>query len=132
MLDDDERLARQEAYWLIKEFGAEAPLYAAMKAEKAIEQKDFGRCARLEAYSGYWPIPTPPSLRSQNLWAQSLLLPSIRFSNLRTPPSRRKISARIESVRFLLTLDGALRDAIEIDTSTDSLQQSRRLHRQQR
>lgn len=46
MLDDDERLARQEAYWLIKEFGAEAPLYAAMKAEKAIEQKDFGRCAR--------------------------------------------------------------------------------------
>ena len=46
MLEDDERLARQEAYWLIKEFGAEAPLYAAMKAEKAIEQKDFGRCAR--------------------------------------------------------------------------------------
>jgi hypothetical protein len=46
MLDDDERLARQEAFWLIKEFGAEAPLYAAMKAEKAIEQKDFGRCAR--------------------------------------------------------------------------------------
>ncbi|TPK38369.1 hypothetical protein FJ492_23500 [Mesorhizobium sp. B2-5-4] len=46
MFDDNERLARQEALWLIKEFGAEAPLYAAMKAEKAIEQKDFGRCAR--------------------------------------------------------------------------------------
>jgi hypothetical protein len=46
MLDDDERLARQEAQSLIREFGAEAPLYAAMKAEKAIEQKDFGRCAR--------------------------------------------------------------------------------------
>ncbi|MFD1987937.1 hypothetical protein ACFSOZ_36560 [Mesorhizobium newzealandense] len=46
MFDENERLARQEAYWLIKEFGAEAPLYAAMKAEKAIEQKDFGRCAR--------------------------------------------------------------------------------------
>jgi hypothetical protein len=46
MFDDNERLARQEAYWLIREFGAEAPLYAAMKAEKAIEQKDFGRCAR--------------------------------------------------------------------------------------
>ncbi|MER8902073.1 hypothetical protein [Mesorhizobium sp. M0772] len=46
MLDDDERLARQEAFWLLKEFGAEAPLYAARKAEKAIEQKDFGRCAR--------------------------------------------------------------------------------------
>ncbi|WP_027053258.1 hypothetical protein [Mesorhizobium erdmanii] len=45
MFDDNERLARQEALWLIKEFGAEAPLYAAMKAEKAIEQKDFGRCA---------------------------------------------------------------------------------------
>ncbi|MGX8008559.1 hypothetical protein ACVDG8_005805 [Mesorhizobium sp. ORM8.1] len=29
-----------------KEFGAEAPLYAALKAEKAIEQKDFSRCAR--------------------------------------------------------------------------------------
>jgi hypothetical protein len=46
MFDDNERLARQEAHWLIKEFGAEALLYAAMKAEKAIEQKDFGRCAR--------------------------------------------------------------------------------------
>jgi hypothetical protein len=44
--DDDERRARQEAHWLVKEFGAEAPLYAAMKAEKAIEQKDFARCAR--------------------------------------------------------------------------------------
>jgi hypothetical protein len=46
MLDEDERRARQEAHWLVREFGAEAPLYAAMKAEKAIEQKDFGRCAR--------------------------------------------------------------------------------------
>ncbi|MBZ9795938.1 hypothetical protein [Mesorhizobium sp. ES1-4] len=46
MFDDNERLARQEADWLIKEFGAEAPLYAAMRAEKAIERKDFGRCAR--------------------------------------------------------------------------------------
>ncbi|MDG4891824.1 hypothetical protein [Mesorhizobium sp. WSM4887] len=45
-LDDDERRARQEAHWLVKEFGAEAQLYAAMKAEEAIEQKDFGRCAR--------------------------------------------------------------------------------------
>jgi hypothetical protein len=46
MLDEDERRARQEASWLVREFGAEAPLYAAMKAEKAIEQRDFGRCAR--------------------------------------------------------------------------------------
>ena len=46
MLDENERRARQEALWLVKEFGAEAPLYAAMKAEKAIEQKDFARCAR--------------------------------------------------------------------------------------
>ncbi len=46
VVDEDERRARQEAHWLVREFGAEAPLYAAMKAEKAIEQKDFGRCAR--------------------------------------------------------------------------------------
>ncbi|MGX7872233.1 hypothetical protein ACVDG5_004620 [Mesorhizobium sp. ORM6] len=46
MFDENERLARKEAHWLIKEFGAEASLYAAMKAEKAIEQRDFGRCAR--------------------------------------------------------------------------------------
>ncbi|CDX22037.1 conserved hypothetical protein [Mesorhizobium plurifarium] len=45
-VDEDERRARQEAHWLVREFGAEAPLYAAMKAEKAIEQKDFGRCTR--------------------------------------------------------------------------------------
>ncbi|WP_292508989.1 hypothetical protein [Mesorhizobium sp.] len=45
-VDENERRARQEAHWLVREFGAEAPLYAAMKAEKAIEQKDFGRCAR--------------------------------------------------------------------------------------
>ena len=45
-VDEDERRARQEAHWLVREFGAEAPLYAAMKAEKAIEQKDFARCAR--------------------------------------------------------------------------------------
>ncbi|MDG4854879.1 hypothetical protein P9254_16490 [Mesorhizobium sp. WSM4983] len=51
-LDDDERRARQEAHWLVKEFGAEAQLYAAMKAEKAIEQKDFGRCAPLETRAG--------------------------------------------------------------------------------
>jgi len=62
MLEDNERLARQEAYWLIKEFGAEAPLYAAMKAEKAIEQKDFGRCARwkriLEILADSSPVST--------------------------------------------------------------------------
>ncbi|WP_027165603.1 hypothetical protein [Mesorhizobium sp. WSM3224] len=46
VVDENERRARQEAHWLIREFGAEAPLYAAIKAEKAIEQKDFGRCAR--------------------------------------------------------------------------------------
>lgn len=46
MLDEEERRARQEAHWLVREFGVEAPLYAAMKAEGAIEQRDFGRCAR--------------------------------------------------------------------------------------
>ncbi|ADV13811.1 hypothetical protein EOA22_30760 [Mesorhizobium sp. M7A.F.Ca.US.014.04.1.1] len=46
MFDENERLAIQEAHWLIDEFGVEAPLYAAMRAEKAIEQKDLARCAR--------------------------------------------------------------------------------------
>jgi hypothetical protein len=61
MLDDDERLARQEACWLIKEFGAEAPLYAAMKAEKAIAQKDFGRCARWKRILEILADPRPVS-----------------------------------------------------------------------
>ena len=38
--------AQQEARRLLKEFGEEAPLYAALKAQRAIEQRDFGRCAR--------------------------------------------------------------------------------------
>jgi hypothetical protein len=46
MSDHNELLAVQEANRLVKEFGSEALLYAALKAEKAIEQKDFGRCAR--------------------------------------------------------------------------------------
>ena len=39
MSDEIERGAQQEARRLIKEFGDEAPLYAAMKAERAIEQR---------------------------------------------------------------------------------------------
>ena len=46
MSEEAERGARQEARRLIREFGQEAPLYAAMKAQRAIEQRDFGRCAR--------------------------------------------------------------------------------------
>jgi hypothetical protein len=46
MSEDGEHGAEQEALRLIKEFGDEAPLYAALKAQKAIEQRDFGRCAR--------------------------------------------------------------------------------------
>ena len=51
MFDDDERLARQEAYWLIREFGAEAPLYAAMKAEKGDRAERLRALRPLEAYS---------------------------------------------------------------------------------
>ena len=46
MFDDNDKLAMLEAHWLISEFGAEATLHAAMKAQKAIQQKDFARCAR--------------------------------------------------------------------------------------
>jgi len=73
MLDEDERRARQEAHWLVREFGAEAPLYAAMRAEKAIEQKDFGRCARWKRILEILADSRP----------QSQPLPSIRFSKLR-------------------------------------------------
>jgi hypothetical protein len=46
MSEDAERGARLEARRLVREFGEEAPLQAAMKAERAIEQRDYGRCAR--------------------------------------------------------------------------------------
>jgi hypothetical protein len=46
MSEDVERGAQQEALRLIKEFGEEAPLYAALKAQRAIERRDFRRCAR--------------------------------------------------------------------------------------
>jgi hypothetical protein len=46
MSEEIEHGAQQEARRLIKEFGEEAPLYAALKAQRAIEQRDFGRCAR--------------------------------------------------------------------------------------
>ena len=46
MSEDAERGARLEARRLVREFGDEAPLQAAMKAERAIEQRDYGRCAR--------------------------------------------------------------------------------------
>lgn len=63
MVDEDERRARQEARWLQKEFGAEASLYAAMKAEKAIEQKDFGRCARWKRVLEILADKSPPDFR---------------------------------------------------------------------
>jgi hypothetical protein len=46
MSEEIEHGAQKEAQRLIKEFGEEAPLYAALKAQRAIEQRDFGRCAR--------------------------------------------------------------------------------------
>ena len=46
MSEDAERGARLEARRLIEEFGEQAALHAAMKAERAIEQRDYRRCAR--------------------------------------------------------------------------------------
>ena len=46
MSEDAEHGARLEARRLVREFGDEAPLQVAMKAERAIEQRDYGRCAR--------------------------------------------------------------------------------------
>jgi hypothetical protein len=46
MFDEEEARAREEAEWLAREFGVEAPLYAALRAQRAIEQRDFKRCAR--------------------------------------------------------------------------------------
>ena len=46
MSEEIEQGAQKEARRLIKEFGEEALLYAALKAQRAIEQRDFGRCAR--------------------------------------------------------------------------------------
>jgi hypothetical protein len=46
MLDDSEIEAEQEARRLVEEFGEDAMLYAALKAQKAIDQRDFRRCAR--------------------------------------------------------------------------------------
>ena len=46
MSEELERGARLEALRLVKEFGNEAPLYAALKAQRAIERRDFRRCAR--------------------------------------------------------------------------------------
>jgi hypothetical protein len=46
MSEEAERGARLEARRLLKEFGDQAALHAAMKAERAIEQRDYRRCAR--------------------------------------------------------------------------------------
>jgi hypothetical protein len=46
MSEDVEHGARLEARRLVKEYGEDAVLYAAMKAERAIEQRDYRRCAR--------------------------------------------------------------------------------------
>jgi hypothetical protein len=46
MPEDADCGARLEARRLVKEFGDQAALHAAMKAERAIEQRDYRRCAR--------------------------------------------------------------------------------------
>ncbi|MGD9915921.1 MAG: hypothetical protein AB7S80_17725 [Rhizobiaceae bacterium] len=46
MLDEEERDARYEAQLLADEYGVEARLYAALRAQHAIERRDFRRCAK--------------------------------------------------------------------------------------
>ncbi|MGE4129978.1 MAG: hypothetical protein AB7E80_17595 [Hyphomicrobiaceae bacterium] len=46
MLDEEEQHARHEASQLMAEYGAEASLYAALKAQQAIERRDYRRCAK--------------------------------------------------------------------------------------
>jgi hypothetical protein len=46
MPDDDEFHAREEARLLAAEYGREAALYAALKAQHAIERRDYRRCAK--------------------------------------------------------------------------------------
>jgi hypothetical protein len=46
MLDEDELYAQQEAQLLSAEYGKEAALYAALKAQHAIERRDYRRCAK--------------------------------------------------------------------------------------
>lgn len=46
MPDEDELNAQQEAKLLAAEYGREAALYAALKAQHAIERRDYRRCAK--------------------------------------------------------------------------------------
>jgi hypothetical protein len=46
MPDEDELHAWEEARMLAAEYGREATLYAALKAQHAIERRDYRRCAK--------------------------------------------------------------------------------------
>lgn len=46
MPEEDELLALREARLLTAEYGKEAALYAALKAQHAIERRDYRRCAK--------------------------------------------------------------------------------------
>ncbi len=46
MLEEEELHARHEASLLAAEYGKEAALYAALKAQHAIERRDYRRCAK--------------------------------------------------------------------------------------
>jgi len=46
MPDEDELHAQEEARLLAAEYGREAALYAALKAQHAIERRDYRRCAK--------------------------------------------------------------------------------------
>lgn len=46
MPEEDEHAARLEAQWLSDAYGSEASLYAALKAQHAIDRRDYRRCAK--------------------------------------------------------------------------------------
>ncbi|MGE0502256.1 MAG: hypothetical protein AB7I79_14260 [Rhizobiaceae bacterium] len=46
MPEEDEFSARREAQFLADAYGSEAALYAALKAQRAIDRRDYRRCAK--------------------------------------------------------------------------------------
>ena len=65
MPDEDELYAQEEAKLLAAEYGREAALYAALRAQHAIERRDYRRCAKwkrvLEILSAENPATGTPT-----------------------------------------------------------------------
>lgn len=63
MPEEDEVAAREEARSLADAYGNEAALYAALKAQHAIDKRDYRRCAKwkrvLEILSDSRPVQGP-------------------------------------------------------------------------